>query len=94
MTATTSLAGITASMTPSRVHLSCVEAFAQVRAASRQRLAGVSWADMQVGSHGHDHHSPKGLRQYVASHLGQTHRSALTDLRPNRVEGCTYVCAR
>jgi hypothetical protein len=40
MTATTPLVGITASITLTRAYLSDVEAFAQGRAASRQRLAG------------------------------------------------------
>jgi hypothetical protein len=74
MTATTPLAGITASMPPTRVHLSCVEAFAQVYAASRQRLAGVSGAGRRVGPHSHDHHFPRVcvsmLRRTWGRHTG------------------------
>jgi hypothetical protein len=101
MTATTPLVGITASITLTRAYLSDVEAFAQGRAASRQRLAGVSWAGTQVGSHGHDHHlrglCVRMLRRTWGRHaglplpaFGRTRRRGVPMCAPDRGLGQHY----
>jgi hypothetical protein len=86
MNSTTPLAGITTSIPPTRVYRPCIEAFAHVHAASRQRLAGVAWAGRGRALQSWPSDS-QGMRQSVASRLGSTHSSAPTGLWPGQMEG-------